>query len=114
MNNINLKRKEALIRNMIADILFNEITNKNIIDPVVMDVELSSDLSYLKVYVNLFSNKEKGLIALNNSAGIVKRILAKRLNWRKVPSVKFYFDDVSSIGSRIDEVLLKIKSEENN
>ncbi|MGZ9762604.1 30S ribosome-binding factor RbfA [Mycoplasma sp. 394] len=111
MNEINLKRKESQVHQLIVDILEHNISNVNIINPTVMDVRLSSDLSDLKVYVNFESNTKKGLIALNNAAGYVRKILAKSLDWRKVPTVRFFIDDVSEKGARIDEILRNIEKE---
>ncbi|UWV84836.1 30S ribosome-binding factor RbfA [Mycoplasmopsis felis] len=109
MNQISLKRKESQVHQLVASIIQNDLTNVNIIDPVVMDVKLSSDLSVLKVYVNLSENVQKGIIALNSSASYVRKILAKSLNWRKVPEVRFFIDEVSATGSAIDAILRKIK-----
>ncbi|WP_322935574.1 30S ribosome-binding factor RbfA [Mycoplasmopsis felis] len=111
MNQISLKRKESQVHQLVASIVQNNLTNVNIIDPVVMDVKLSSDLSVLKVYVNLSENVQKGIIALNSSASYVRKILAKSLNWRKVPEVRFFIDEVSATGSAIDAILRKIKEE---
>lgn len=112
MNNINLQRKQARVHLLVGDIVTNELTNSNIIDPVVMDVYLSNDLSHLKVYVNLSGNTTKGLEALNNAAGYVRTVLSKSLDWRKVPQVVFELDTVSQNGSRIDKILRDIKNEE--
>ncbi|WP_322900660.1 30S ribosome-binding factor RbfA [Mycoplasmopsis felis] len=111
MNQINLKRKESQVHQLVASIIQNNLTNVNIIDPVVMDVKLSSDLSVLKVYVNLSENVQKGIIALNSSASYVRKILSKSLNWRKVPEVRFFIDEVFATGSAIDAILRKIKEE---
>ncbi|WP_426460966.1 30S ribosome-binding factor RbfA [Mycoplasma hafezii] len=110
MNEINLKRKESQIHQLVADIITNDLSNVNVIDPVVIDVRLTNDLSHLKVFVNLSGNTQKGIIALNNSAGYVRKILSKSLNWRKVPEVHFLLDEVSQTGNRIDEILREIKN----
>ncbi|WLP85915.1 30S ribosome-binding factor RbfA [Mycoplasma seminis] len=112
MNEINLKRKEAQLHQLIADIVSKDITNVNVIDPVVMDVVLSNDLSHVKVFVTLLSNETKGIEALNNASGYVRKVLSKSLNWRKVPNVHFYLDTVSKNGQKIDEILAKIKNEQ--
>ncbi|WP_406613515.1 30S ribosome-binding factor RbfA [Mycoplasma corogypsi] len=111
MNDIALKRKETQIQRLVADILYNDLTNVNIVDPVVMDVQLSNDLSHLKVFVNLSGNEQKGIIALNASSGYVRKILANSLSWRKVPEIHFYLDEVSKSGLKIDQILQKIKEE---
>lgn len=111
MNQISLRKKENQVQHLVASILMHDITNVNIQEPVVMDVKLSSDLSYLKVFVTFSGNEQKGIIALNNSALYVRKILAKSLDWRKVPEVKFYLDEVTENGSRIDQILREIQNQ---
>ncbi|MFV8515623.1 30S ribosome-binding factor RbfA [Mycoplasma sp. Z244B] len=111
MNEINLKRKEARLQQLIADIVANDITNTNVIDPVVMDVSLSNDLSHVKVFVSFLNNEQKGIEALNNASGYVRKVLSQSLDWRKVPSVHFYLDEVSKNGQKIEQILASIKNE---
>ncbi|SYV97632.1 Ribosome-binding factor A, partial [Mycoplasmopsis edwardii] len=81
MNQITLRKKETQIQQLIASILSYDLTNVNVVDPVIMDVKLSSDLGVVKVYVTLGGNEQKGIIALNNSASYVRKVLAKSLDW---------------------------------
>lgn len=113
MNLINLRKKENQIQQLIASILAYDLDNVNIINPVVMEAKLSSDLSLVKVYVNFEKNEKKGIIALNNASGFVRKLLAKSLDWRKVPEVRFYLDAVSKTGSQIDKILQQLKDENN-
>ncbi|WP_120161074.1 30S ribosome-binding factor RbfA [Mycoplasmopsis bovirhinis] len=113
MNLINLRKKENQIQQLIASILAYDLDNVNIINPVVMEAKLSSDLSLVKVYVNFEKNEKKGIIALNNASGFVRKLLAKSLDWRKVPEVRFYLDAVSKAGSQIDKILQQLKDENN-
>ncbi|VEU62829.1 30S ribosome-binding factor RbfA [Mycoplasmopsis bovirhinis] len=113
MNLINLRKKENQIQQLIASILAYDLDNVNIINPVVMEAKLSSDLSLVKVYVNFEKNEKKGIIALNNASGFVRKLLAKSLDWRKVPEVRFYLDTVSKTGSQIDKILQQLKDENN-
>ncbi|QCZ36628.1 30S ribosome-binding factor RbfA [Mycoplasma nasistruthionis] len=111
MNSVSLKRKESEALGLVSNILNYNITNVNVIDPVVMDVSLSNDLSHLKVYVSLYQNEAKGIEALNNAAGYVRSVFAKSVNWRKVPQIHFYLDEVSKNGLKIDKILHDINSE---
>ncbi|WAM10418.1 30S ribosome-binding factor RbfA [Mycoplasmopsis cynos] len=111
MNQISLRKKKIKSNIWLLAFLMRDITNVNIQEPVVMDVKLSSDLSYLKVFVTFSGNEQKGIIALNNSALYVRKILAKSLDWRKVPEVKFYLDEVTENGSRIDQILREIQNQ---
>ncbi|WP_027120535.1 30S ribosome-binding factor RbfA [Mycoplasmopsis lipofaciens] len=107
---INTLRRESQIRDLIADIVTNDITNSNVINPTIVDCVLSGDLSHVKVFVTFTSKQQKGLEALCNAAGFVKKMLSKSLNWRKVPEIHFYLDDVTDNGMKIDSLLNKIKN----
>ncbi|AKF41166.1 ribosome-binding factor A [Mycoplasmopsis canis] len=113
MNQITLRKKETQIQQLIASVLACDLNNVNVIDPVVMDVKLSSDLGLVKVFVTLSGNEQKGIIALNNASSYVRKVLAKSLDWRKVPEVRFYIDEVTETGSKIDQILRQL-SEEND
>ncbi|MEE3928624.1 30S ribosome-binding factor RbfA [Mycoplasmopsis ciconiae] len=110
---INLERKEARLQQLISSIVTNDLTNVNIINPVVVDCLLSGDMAHVKVFVVLDGNQEKGLQALNNAAGFIRSVLSKSLDWRTVPQVQFKLDNVSKTGYKIDEILRSIKEENN-
>ncbi|WP_025755506.1 30S ribosome-binding factor RbfA [Mycoplasmopsis cricetuli] len=111
MNNINLSRKESQLQQILANILTYDLTNSNIIDPVVIDVKLSSDLSFAKAYVTLSKNKNKGIKSLNNASGYIRTILSKNLKWRKVPKIIFLLDNVIDHGILIDSIIGNLKKE---
>lgn len=110
-NNINIERKENQLLNCVASIVANEVNNKNIILPTIVDVQLSNDLGQAKIYVALGSKKKLGLEALNNAKGFIKSRLAKILDWRKVPNLIFCSDEAGEQGTRIDAILASIKNE---
>ncbi|WP_029905487.1 30S ribosome-binding factor RbfA [Mycoplasmopsis opalescens] len=102
---ISLLRKEADIRNAVAYILEFELTNSSIINPTLVDCELSADLSHLKLYVTFSSKNEEGLQALKNASGFIRSRLANKLNWRKIPELHFFLDEVVDHGMKIDNII---------
>lgn len=114
MKHISTSRKEAKLHQLISDIVSNEIRNVQEYGVVVMDVKLSSDLSYCKVFVNFQKSPKKGIVALENAKGFVRTALSKTLDWRKVPEVKFLIDEVSIYGDNIDRIIREIKKNEES
>ncbi|VEU60100.1 Ribosome-binding factor A (plasmid) [Mesomycoplasma conjunctivae] len=110
---INTLRRESQIRTLLAEIITNDLTNTNIINPTLVDCELSGDLSHVKIYMSFSENEKRGLEALQNASGYIRTILAKSLNWRKVPELHFYIDEVSKKCLSIDRILYDIKDEKN-
>lgn len=109
MNNINLERKTQELHEALAYIVNNHITNSNVVGPTIIEVKLSADLSYAKIFVVFVSKHKLGIEALNNAKGFIRSKLAKMLEWRKVPDLNFIYDELPDKTSRIERILESLK-----
>jgi len=77
----------------------------------VSTVEVSSDLSYAKIYITTFNPEDviPSLEVLNKGAGFFRTALSKKMNLRQVPKLRFVFDESISRGDRIQSLFEKIK-----
>lgn len=74
----------------------------------VMRVEVTSDLSYAKVYVASLNGHEQAQEAcevLKKAQGHVKTELAKRLRIRKIPELQFIPDDSVDYYNHINTII---------
>lgn len=82
----------------------------------ISDVEVSSDLQVVKVYVSVFGDergKEVAISGLKSKAKYVRGQLGKRMKLRLTPEVRFIEDESLERGSRVIAILDKIKSEKS-
>ncbi|QBF34398.1 30S ribosome-binding factor RbfA [Mycoplasmopsis phocirhinis] len=107
---INTLRKESQLKSMIAQIVTNELTNVNIINPTVIDCELSPDSSHAKIYVSFSEKSQNGIQAIKNATGYIRKVLSSSLNWRKIPQIHFELDRVIDDAMRIEKILKDIKN----
>ncbi|XP_073027208.1 LOW QUALITY PROTEIN: probable ribosome-binding factor A, chloroplastic [Primulina eburnea] len=80
----------------------------------ISDVEISSDLQVVKVYVSVFGDergKEVSLAGLKSKAKYVRSELGKRMKLRLTPEIRFVEDESIERGSRVLEILDRIKDE---
>ena len=114
MPNHKIDRNAEDIRRELTDIL------RSLKDPritgflTLVRVELSSDLSYCKVYVSSmegYDAAKNAVKGLNNAAGYVRRELGSRLTMRKTPELKFIADDSIEHGADIARILQDIQTE---
>ena len=59
-------------------------------------VEVSSDLSFAKVYVSGFEDArtvKKGVVGLESARGFIQSVLSKKLRIRQFPKLAFFFDE---------------------
>ena len=77
----------------------------------VMDVYVAPDLKTCKVYVSVMGSdedKENTMTGLNSAKGMIRSLLAKRMNMRNTPEITFILDESIEKGIEmmkfIDEV----------
>jgi ribosome-binding factor A len=80
----------------------------------VMDVEVAPDLKTCKVWVSVMGNdedRERTSEGLKSAAGYIRSTLAKELNMRYTPELRFIMDDsiedAINMSKKIDEVTAK-------
>lgn len=82
----------------------------------ISDVEVSSDLQVVKVYVSVFGDergKEVAISGLKSKAKYVRHELGKRMKLRLTPEIRFLEDESLERGSRVIAILDRIKNEKN-
>lgn len=82
----------------------------------VVKVDVSSDLSYAKVYVSAMEGIEaakESVKGLKNAAGFIRRELGLRLEMRKIPELKFIADDSIEHSAEILELINRANNKEN-
>ncbi len=109
------ERIAGIIRKSISEIITMELKNPHLgfvtIPEVKVEVKVSKDFSYAKVYVSfMFENEiEEGMKVLEKSKGFIRSGLAKRLDTRRCPELVFILDESFKKEARITELLNKDK-----
>ena len=107
------KREQRLnseFQREIYDILKNKVKNHDITEMFsILEVDVTNDLKYAKVFVSVFSTnedrKQKTFNAICDSAKFVRGELAKIMRIRTVPELKFIMDTSSDYGNKIDKII---------
>jgi len=75
--------------------------------PTVMDVQLSPDARYARVFVAVGSVTDAGelLQALEHDRGFYRSLLADRLDLRHTPELRFSIDETVERAMRLDAIL---------
>lgn len=110
MNNERIKKLESISRKLITSFIFEEIedTEKNFWIITITWIKISTDLSYLDIYVSSLQNWEiltKTLAKHNNE---VQKRLNKLLNIRKLPKIRYRYDNSWAKWQEICQTINKI------
>lgn len=108
----NERVRKALMKE-IADILQKEIRDTRISGIIsIMDVEVSHDNSFAKVYYSVFGGdeeaKEKTIEAIKLNTSKIRYEVGKRIRLRLTPELRFIYDDSMDRGAKVNELLEKI------
>lgn len=99
----------------------NDILNKVIKDPrvqdiTITDVEVTGDLQQATVYYSslneLQSEREAIQKGLEKATGLIRKELGSRLTLYRTPELTFKRDSSVDYGTKIDELIRKMKEEE--
>lgn len=74
----------------------------------IIKVDVTSDLSYCKVYVSALEGSDKtveSVVGLKSAAGYIRRELARKLSLRKTPELQFVADNSIEYGANINKIL---------
>ena len=102
-----------IVQKAVSEIIQFELKNPKVGFVTITDVNVTSDLSYAKVFVSFLgqdARKEAGLKALNQSKGYIRTLLAKRLTVRKTPELIFVLDTTLDKGNKIESILHDINN----
>ncbi len=101
-------RVADFIQREIAGLIRTEIKDPRISPMLtIASVEVSRDLSVAKVYFSLFDPEERKetQAALERASGFLRRQLARQMNTRSVPILRFYYDDSAERGAHMSAVI---------
>ncbi|CAL5205666.1 unnamed protein product [Lathyrus oleraceus] len=82
----------------------------------ITDVEITSDLQVVRVYVSVFGDergKQVAMEGLKSKAKYVRSELGKRMKLRLTPEIRFFEDESFERGCRVIAILDKIKNEKS-
>lgn len=113
---IKLERLGATFTEEISKIIKEEVKDPDIDFVTITSCNISSDLSYAKVYFTCLNDakKEEIIKTLNKASGFIRKELCNKVEIRKMPEISFVYDNSIEYGNKIEKIIEEIKKEENN
>ncbi|MBW1616219.1 MAG: 30S ribosome-binding factor RbfA [Deltaproteobacteria bacterium] len=106
-------RLSELIQRKIAEILIRQISDQRLCFLTITAVKMTTDLKIAKIYFVTPANVKKNdaIKAFKKASGFIKHNLAKHLETRYMPELRFYYDETFEYSGHIEKILKDIKSE---
>ncbi len=111
---VKLERLGHIFMEEISKIIYEEIKDEDIKFVTITAVDISSDLSYAKVYfTNLIDkDREKVSAALNKASGFIRSKLCETVEIRKMPELNFIYDESIEYGKKIERIIDDINKDD--
>jgi ribosome-binding factor A len=109
-------RLNSLLKEVISEVVHRDIHHIPHIDEFVTitRVEITSDLSFAKVFVSVLGDEKKkkqAVESLQNMAGLIAKLSSKKVTLRFFPALTFEIDAGLEKQLRIEELLSKLSDE---
>ena len=117
-NSIKNTRINGEVQKELSTIIRNEINDPRI-HPMtsVMAVEVAPDLKTCKAYISVLGEKEAKeatIKGLNSAEGYIRRQLAKNLNLRNTPEIRFILDESIEYGVNMSKLIDDVTKKDNS
>jgi len=102
-----LKRAESISKKLLSEYLISDFQELSAEFGIVTitEVHISSDLSYLDISVSSLKNSEELTKVLSERAHEMQRLLGKKIEFIKVPRIRFRYDDTGKTSFEIHQTL---------
>ena len=116
-NSIKNNRLNGEVMRVLASVLRNGIKDPRIhIMTSVIDVQVATDLKTAKVYVSVLGNEQAQqdtIAGLKSAEGFIRSRLAKELNLRNTPELKFILDQSIEYGVNMSKMISDLNQDED-
>ncbi len=108
--NLKIERLNNIFVKEISEILQKEIKDPNINFVTITGCDITSDLSFAKVYYTVLDDKKRKEIdaALDGAKSFIRGQLSQRVEIRHTPELKFIFDKSIEYGNKIEKIIKEI------
>lgn len=109
-----LRVGDEILKQISEMLIKGDVRDPRIEAVVVTGIKLTDDLGFARVYFTVMgdeTDREKIMEGLQSASSYIKRELSRKLRLRRVPELKFEFDEALQEGYRVDELLRKTRGE---
>ena len=110
---VKIERLTDQFQKEISMILKTEIKDRDINFVTITGCEITNDLSFCKVYFTVLDDekKDKTIEALKKASSFIRGQLAKKIEIRHTPEIRFIYDESIEYGNKIEKLIEKINEE---
>lgn len=112
------RRVGEQIQRELAELIRDEIRDPRVGSVTVSEVTVSKDLGYADTMVTQLGASEDTSLemveALNHASGFLRSQLARRLRMKRMPALRFHYDETFDRGARVSRLIEEVVAREES
>jgi ribosome-binding factor A len=103
-----MRRVDEAVREVLSDVLTQEVKDPRVGFVTVTDVKTSPDLSHARVYVSVLGDAEAvsaSLEGLRSAQGFLQGRIGGELRLKHTPTLTFFHDDTAERAQRLERLM---------
>jgi ribosome-binding factor A len=101
-----IDRISDLLKQELARLIQGELRDPRLGMISVMEVRVGKDLSHADVYITVLAAEVSlAVVTLNKASGLLRSLLAKNLNLRTTPKLRFIYDESIERGRFLSDLI---------
>lgn len=101
------------IREELSEMMIQEVQDPRLVGVMVTDVSVDRELAYAEVYVSSLEGSERAaevIPALEHAGGYLRSELARRVELRVFPRLRFHWDPTPERADRMEQLFKEIQA----
>ncbi len=114
MSHRRVDRLNAQLKRELSELIRTRLGDPRVTSTTVTNVRVTSDLSLARVFVRTLGSeaREEALQGLEAAAPYLRRLLGADLKLRRVPELRFEFDETLDEALRIEKLLQEVRPDQ--
>ena len=106
-------RNESLMLRYLSETISYKVSDPSLGIATVTGVEITNDYSYAKVYISFLGDGDVApkMEILKAAAGFIRHEVAQKMHIRKMPELRFIYDDTLEKAAKIEEILKRTRKD---
>lgn len=105
------ERVGGLIQSALFDILLKSIKDPRLGPVTITSVKMTKDLKHASVYFASSGDPDEAIAGFQKARGFIKKTLARELDLRYIPELRFLYDDSIDYAIHMDTLLKQLKKD---
>ncbi len=108
--NLKGERVASAIVQELGNILLTEVKDEDLKKVTITYATVTNDLSFAKVYFTTLDDEKRDKVIkdMNNASSYFRTELAKRIDIRHMPEIRFVYDESIEYGTKIEKIIEEI------